>query len=203
MLPLSRPCLILATRLEARPLLKGTNFTCLWREGPAVLLRGRKFDLLLTGVGPVAAAYACGRVAALDHRRWVNLGIAGALSQGVAVGDILRVGSARLHGLVLPFGDDGAIALARQGARLVTTPFAVHDPALRRRLAAHADIVDMEGYAIALAARRARRPLRMIKIASDLADGRDRASLRRRAAELMARLWLEAGRAALSAGKSS
>ena len=62
------------------------------------------------------------------------------------------------------------LALAdRGGVTLATGDIFVSDPVVRARLAAHAALVDMEGYALAAVANQVRVPIRIIKHVSDQA----------------------------------
>ncbi|HEX5543412.1 MAG TPA: nucleosidase [Micromonospora sp.] len=141
------------------------------------------FPVLITGMGKVNAAIAL--TAALAQgplpSAVINLGTAGALQPGWAgtheVGsviqhdldtDVLR----RLTGQTV----GPPLALANSGPVLATGDLFVAEDATRARLAAHAQLVDMEGYALASAARQFGVPVRLIKHVSDGAgDGADRA----------------------------
>ncbi|MFE9426251.1 nucleosidase [Kitasatospora sp. NPDC006697] len=131
--------------------------------------------VLLTGMGKVNAAAALAAVlAGGPHPAEVlNLGTAGALRPGLA-GRTHRIAEVRQHdldGRVLfeltgrPTGEP--LSLAADGLTLATGDLFVSDPAARDRLAAEAHLVDMEGYALAAAARRAGVPIRLVKHVSD------------------------------------
>lgn len=133
--------------------------------------------VLLTGVGKVCAALAVTRVLAAGvlPREIVNLGTAGALRPGLAgIHEISRVvqhdfDTATIRTLTgRVFG--GPLELAGAGPVLATGDVFVSDPALRAALAEQADLVDMEGYAVAAAAAEYGVPVRMIKQVSDEAD---------------------------------
>ena len=65
----------------------------------------------------------------------------------------------------LHFGE--AVHLADSGPRLATGDVFVSDEQTRARLALHADLVDMEGYAVARAALAAGVPVTLVKQVSD------------------------------------
>ena len=154
-----RPLLVLAVEEEAQSL---------------------KTDLpvLLTGMGKVNAATALAAVLASGPHpaRIVNLGTAGSLRPGVS--GINRVGTViqhdfstdLLHELTgVTFG--GPIAVADgSGVTLATGDSFIADGPARDRLAQRAQLVDMEGYALAVAASSANVPIDIIKYVSDEAD---------------------------------
>lgn len=138
--------------------------------------------VLHTGPGKVQAAavlaHRLGTGAAVDLV--VNVGTAGALGRH-SPGDVIEVGRVAQHdfdhaalsalaGRPLPggpielSGPDGA-----QG-RLVTGDTFIADPAERDRLATTADLVDMEGYAVAATCRHFGVRVWITKCVSDSAD---------------------------------
>lgn len=135
--------------------------------------------VLVTGIGKTAAAVSVTRALAqapdLSDLVLVNIGTAGALRAGlsglhepVAVlnhdlsADALRaLGYDPRERLELREGD---------GPVLATGDLFVADPVVRDRLALRADLVDMEGYAVAYAAAEFGVPVRMLKHVSDNAD---------------------------------
>lgn len=134
--------------------------------------------LVVTGMGKVAAAAAtAAALAAYDDLAGltvVNLGTAGALKDGL-VG--LHLPSAVLnHDLdadavrALGYDPRERLDLDGDGPVLATGDAFVTDPVRRAALAERADLVDMEGYAVAYAAQRAGVPVRLVKHVSDNAD---------------------------------
>ncbi|WP_121255209.1 nucleosidase [Nocardioides ferulae] len=134
--------------------------------------------LIVTGMGKTLAAVATAH--ALLQRPGqvdlvVNLGTAGALKAGLSgvhrprtvINHDLTAEAVRALGhdphdrLALDHGDDTVLATGDQF---------VSDPARRDQLARRADIVDMEGYAVAWAARASGVPVLMLKHVSDAAD---------------------------------
>lgn len=133
--------------------------------------------LLITGIGKTAAAAAVARALCETPgvTSVVNVGTAGALRDGLEglhlpgvvfnheiSADALRVlGYDPMEHLEVPGGDETVLA---SGDTFVS------DPGVRRRLAKHAHLVDMEGYAVAWACGVHRVPVRLVKHVSDNAD---------------------------------
>jgi nucleoside phosphorylase len=155
-----RPLIVSATRAEAAYVPDG-------------------FEVVVTGLGKTAAATATARaLAAIPDRSdvvVVNIGTAGALRDdltglhepGTVLNHDINAAAIRALGydpeerLVLEQGDDTVLA---------TGDVFVTDPAVRARLAGDAHLVDMEGYAVAYAARQFGVPVRLVKHVSDNAD---------------------------------
>jgi nucleoside phosphorylase len=155
-----RPLVVAATRAEAAYVPAG-------------------IEVVVTGLGKTAAAVATAQALArmnnLDDVQVINLGTAGALKDGLEglhePGTVLNhdinadairaLGYDPQERLVVPSGDHTVLA---SGDVFVT------DPEVRARLALTADLVDMEGYAVAYAARHFGVPVRLVKHVSDNAD---------------------------------
>ncbi|MFE2725894.1 nucleosidase [Kitasatospora sp. NPDC059327] len=151
-----RPLLVVAVREEA-------------------VYLGDRLPVLLTGIGKVNAAAALATVLARGEHpsEVVNIGTAGALRPGwegthtvvqVIQHDLdspaLLELTGRTYGAPLMVGKgDGPV--------LATGDLFVSGAAARDRLAEHADLVDMEGYAVATVAHRAGLPVRLVKHVSD------------------------------------
>ena len=132
--------------------------------------------LVICGIGKTAAAAATAK--ALAERPGtelvVNLGTAGALKDGLE--------GLHLPGVVLNHDIDAAairalgydpeerLEVGGDATVLASGDVFVSDPRVRERLAAQADLVDMEGYAVAWAARQFGVPVRLVKHVSDNAD---------------------------------
>lgn len=133
-------------------------------------------DVLVTGIGKVPAAAAVARALAGDPgiSAVVNIGSAGALHDSLeGVHEIGRVLNHDLSaGVLRRLGVDPQewLDLPADGLRLATGDLFVTDPVVRGGLARLADLVDMEGYAVAWAARQAAVPVRLVKHVSDKAD---------------------------------
>ncbi|MEU3985443.1 nucleosidase [Streptomyces sp. NPDC026672] len=137
-----------------------------------------RFPVLVTGMGKVNAAAALSLTLAAGGRprEIINLGTAGALREmpgGVHEiayviqhdldRGLLQSISGYSYGHPLRVGPDA-------GPVLATGDTFVSDSAVRERLAREADLVDMEGYAVATVAERLGIPVRLVKFVSDQAD---------------------------------
>lgn len=153
-----------------------------WPGGPLVVVAVRdeaqafahRIPTLVTGVGKVRAATAT-TWAALRHQPGVilNVGTAGAL-RPVSAGVVHEIGTVLQHDLdgaavARIVGDDPAPPLELNASPIVlaTGDRFISSPAARERLARLAHLVDMEGYAVAAAARGLGVPVRLAKTVSD------------------------------------
>ncbi len=135
-----------------------------------------RLPVLMTGPGKVHAAVAVSSLLREKHPAGlINVGTAGALRDGMrGVYEIstvvqhdfdsaaIRAVVNRDYGLPIALNPDapGQVVLAT-GDRFVA------DRQVRETLAREAHLVDMEGYAVAAAARAAQVPVRLIKLVSD------------------------------------
>jgi len=131
--------------------------------------------ILFLGVGKVNAGIRMAEV--LAHTKpseIINIGTAGGLATGID--GIHDIGTVMQHDL----NDDVLFELVnryfgqpitlKDGPVLATGDNFVTDPVKHAELSAHAQMVDMEGYAVVVAAQRAGVPVRLIKIVSDDAN---------------------------------
>jgi adenosylhomocysteine nucleosidase len=134
--------------------------------------------LVVTGMGKTAAAVATARaLAAYDDVAGltvVNIGTAGALRDGLTG---LHVPGVVLNHDInadvvrsLGYDPQERLAVGDSEVVLATGDVFVTDPLVRDRLALAAHLVDMEGYAVAFAARSFGVPVRLVKHVSDDAD---------------------------------
>jgi len=151
-----RPLLVVALEEEARQV-----------SGPV--------PVLVTGVGKVCAATAVAAVLATARPSYVvNLGTAGGLRPGLD--GVHEVGEVRQHDFAdaaihaLTGRHFGAPIVLGDGPVLASGDAFVTGGAVRERLAAEADLVDMEGYAVAHVCRSAGIDVRLVKLVSDAAD---------------------------------
>lgn len=160
-----RPLIVSATRAEVAHL-------------PAGL------EIVVTGMGKTAAATVLARHLAgrsdLDDLELVNLGTAGALRDAPRgagpLPGLYEVGAVINHDIsadaIRALGADPRehIVVGDAPTVLASGDVFVTDPVVRERLADRADLVDMEGYAVAFVAREFDLPVRLVKHVSDNAD---------------------------------
>ncbi|KAB2811476.1 nucleosidase [Pimelobacter simplex] len=141
-------------------------------------------DVVVTGIGKTAAATALTRHLArrtdLDDLVVVNLGTAGALHDGLDGLDggngLYEIGTVLNHDIngdairALGYDPRDRLVIGDSPTVLASGDVFVNDAAVRARLAAQAQLVDMEGYAVAYVAQELGVPLRMVKHVSDNAD---------------------------------
>lgn len=137
----------------------------------------RDLPLLVTGVGKVNAALAVSRALADPAARpdlVLNVGTAGALRDGMEGTHVIgRVEQHDLDSVLLEeltgyrYGEPIELGA---GPTLATGDVFVSDPTTRGTLALRADLVDMEGYAVAAACRLVGVPVTLVKHVSDTAD---------------------------------
>jgi nucleoside phosphorylase len=151
-----RPLVVVATEAEAEHVPAGMR-------------------MVVTGVGKTPAAVVTTQ-AVLQERpsRVVNIGSAGALRDGVS--GLFEVGTVVNHDMngdaIRALGYDPLDRLVVGGSEtvLASGDVFVTDPEVRSRLASYAHLVDMEGYAVAYAARHLGVPVTLVKHVSDNAD---------------------------------
>ena len=128
--------------------------------------------VLVTGPGKVRAAATLAALLAVTPPAYVvNLGTAGGLRSGLD--GVHEIGTVLQH----DFDDEGLFELTGRhfgapielgdGLVLATGDRFVSGGAVREALAARADLVDMEGYAVAAACRAAQVDVRLVKLVSD------------------------------------
>ncbi|PKM10691.1 MAG: hypothetical protein CVV13_11985 [Gammaproteobacteria bacterium HGW-Gammaproteobacteria-3] len=173
--------LVFATAMEAAPLLQRLNART-ERLLPFAVYRAQcgandKLLILITGMGLQAARQAMHYM--MTHyapTHIVNLGIAGSLSRDCALGDIVQVTETG----VVRAGDD-AIRITwttlsahadKAPVRLLSVNEPVFDNTQKQKLAPYAQLVDMEGAAIAAFCQQHALSCRIFKIVSDDAENR-------------------------------
>lgn len=156
---MSRHLIVSATRAEAAHLPTG-------------------LEVLITGIGKTAAATALARRLAsyddLADLHVVNIGTAGALHDHLE--GLFEVGTVLNHDInadairALGYDPRERLTIGPSATVLATGDVFVTDPVVRARLAGQAELVDMEGYAIAYVAAEFGVPVRLVKHVSDHAD---------------------------------
>ena len=133
--------------------------------------------VVITGLGKTAAAVATTQALLQTDRDGltvVNVGTAGALRAGVE--GLHEVGTVINHDMngdairALGYDPQDVLVVGTSEVVLASGDVFVTDPLIRARLAERADLVDMEGYAVAFACRRLDVPIRLVKHVSDTAD---------------------------------
>lgn len=135
--------------------------------------------VLITGVGKTLAAVETTRaVCEHPHREdlvVVNIGTAGALREDV--NGLHEIGTVINHDLsaeaIRQLGIDPRDRIELDPVHpmaLASGDLFVTDPVVRDELATRADLVDMEGYAVALACTKLGVPVHLVKVVSDSAD---------------------------------
>lgn len=164
-----------ATHREAAPTLKALEASSSNQKNLYTFSGGY---LLITGIGMLAAASQTSLHIPLAQEVW-NFGIAGALKDGLAIGTVCPVQSVSKF-LLLPEDADAhtetfsstifpVFSLNTSGIKLISSDFPIHHSQTRALLAKNNQIVDMEGYGIAYAAKQDQKPCHMWKIISDFA----------------------------------
>lgn len=170
--------LVMATELEAAPMIGGQ--VCRQKLGtPFPVYEFSDVVLILSGMGKTRAAQATDwLIANVAPRLVVNAGAAG------------RVGSVGQHGELYQINevcdgdqinvqprDDHVLVLPSMGvlpaARLATYAEPVKSTVARAAASRVADLVDMEGFAVAQTCRRLKTPVHLVKYVSDASEGDD------------------------------
>lgn len=170
--------IIMATMLEANPLCEAMQLAPLEEKPFRVFGRG-KYLLIISGIGKVNAALATGYLAQkFGVRVFLNAGAAGALNDECAFGnvyhireavepDVLAVLTKRMRNTIADVLDGFPTAL------LATRDIPAVSKEERSKLAAFADIIDMEGAAVIQAARKFDSRCYLFKIVSDTSEHSD------------------------------
>ena len=145
-------------------------------EEEAAHLHVSDLPVLVTGAGKVNAAVAlASTLGSASPSEVINLGTAGGLRPGITGTHLITtvtqhdLDDAALFALTgLHFGEP--VHLATEGKVLTTGDDFIADDERRRFLAEHADLVDMEGYAVARVCQALSVPVRLVKQVSDSAD---------------------------------
>ena len=134
--------------------------------------------LVITGMGKTAAAAVTARALATHDDTSgltvLNIGTAGALRPGLT--GLFEPGVVLNHDIradvIRSLGHDPQelFVVGESDVVLATGDVFVSDPVVRDALAERAHLVDMEGYAVAWAAREVGVPVRLVKHVSDVAD---------------------------------
>lgn len=164
--------LVIATKFEAKPFLKGLCPEQLAEKPFAVYKKGSLL-LAISGVGKVNAALATSvLIREYGADRIINTGAAGATHEGFPLGEIYQVNRVlesdrpKLPGNLKRIHKPDTLK-GFNTARLATRDRPVLDPAERKQVSKHADLVDMEGAAVVQACRFFKRQCYLFKLVSD------------------------------------
>ena len=143
-------------------------------------------EIVLSGMGPAAAAAAAEYL--IDRRGAqvvINVGVCGALAEDIERGDLVRI-TRVIDGDKAVAGEPGTPLVCAPGPwrdlmprRLATVETPLFEPERRRALAPRADVVDMEGLAVARACAQCGATLHMLKGVTDFADADGRDDIKR------------------------
>ncbi len=152
--------IIFATGMEAHPFLE--------RGVPdGVVLR-------ISGMG-MAAAHAATEELIKKHgcTTIINAGVCGALDDGLERGSVHHVSVVNVD------GTSSSVGVGRNGLRLVTVEKPVFQPDRKKELSKQADLVDMEGYAVAYVCESHKIPCILIKGVTDFGDGNGKEDIKK------------------------
>lgn len=164
--------LVIATKFEAKPFLKGLAPEQISVKPFPVYKRGTLL-LVVSGIGKVNAALAASvLIRDYDAFRIINAGAAGAVNEGFPLSEIYHVNRVfepdrpRLPGNRQRIHKPD-ILKGFSMARLATQDRPVLDPSERKKLSKDTDLVDMEGAAVVQACRFFERQCYLFKLVSD------------------------------------
>ena len=142
--------ILFATEMEAQPFLSSSN----------------RRDLLvdISGMGMEAAALATHRLLDQGVSCVINAGVCGALNDSFCRGDVFRISTV----FVEDFLKEEEIE--KEGVRLVSVAQPLFDKERRERLSRRADLVDMEGFAVAQICKKKNADCFLIKGVTDFGD---------------------------------
>ncbi|MFP4255856.1 MAG: hypothetical protein ACLFQ9_03240 [Desulfobacterales bacterium] len=164
--------LIMATYIEAKPFVEKIT----WQrsdKNPFPVYCADNLTLVVSGMGKANAAAACAWLCtARTPGCIINIGAAGANTQGMPVGSIHHITEAletdRRHFKTgEPFRHRPDVLEGFPTARVATRDEPVIDPQERQKISFYAELSDMEGSAVVQAARRFQTPCFLFKFVSD------------------------------------
>ncbi len=142
------------------------------------LYQFKQGHVVISGWGILNASAATAEYAHLANEVW-NFGICGSLQDGHQIGQLFEIKrvdkflsfqTKDTHSIKIAHGVFPPIELSTQGARLLTSDYPIHDAKLKSQLGKEHDLVDMEGYGIAFAAKKMQKPCRQWKLVSDFSS---------------------------------
>jgi adenosylhomocysteine nucleosidase len=164
--------IIMATRLEARPLIELFNLREI-ESRPFPIYSGKGLVLAVSGIGKANAAMVTAYICVKFYPEWVlNLGAAGATQESTEIGSIFHIQKTiepdrlNFHSK-RPYVQIPEMLPGFQDAVLATLDKAVTELGTFEELAAVADLVDMEGASVLQTCRRLGRRCLLFKFVSD------------------------------------
>lgn len=189
--------LVFAQKSEAEATIQSLNATAMEGESAHIWTEGHipccyRFErgwIVLSNVGIHNGQMAVAKYGQKCTEVW-NFGFAGALREGLPIGEILSVETV---GKFIPLEPQSLdphsqeclnftvppLTLDTLGRKLISSDFPIHDLYHRQNLGSFWDLVDMEGYGIAFASHSLGKKCRMWKIISDFASPGGREMIRK------------------------
>lgn len=133
-------------------------------------------EIIIGGIGSLSTALTLGRKLQ-EGNELISLGIAGSLTDHLSVGHMVEISTIQKftdhpdeldsHSEEFLKALQPTITLQKSGYRLITSDYPIHMESHRTKLQQRGDLIDMEGYAVAMAALKLNVPCKMWKIVSD------------------------------------
>jgi len=143
--------ILFATEMEACPFIeRGVP------EGTVPLISGMGMEAARIAIGELIEKHGCTTI--------INAGVCGALDDALERGSVHCVSSVGVDGAT------SSVVLGKKGLRLVTVEKPVFQSDRKKELSMQADLVDMEGYAVARACKEHNVPCIMVKGVTDFGD---------------------------------
>ena len=150
--------ILFATKMEAQPLIdRGLP------EG---------VEVAVSGMGMAAARIAAEELVGKGATQIINAGVCGALDNSLKRGSVHRVSRVGVD-------ESPCLAVENSGLRLATVDKPVFEPDRKKELAKQADLVDMEGYAVARVCKENSIACIMVKGVTDFGDGNGKADIKK------------------------
>jgi len=153
--------ILFATEMEAKPFLDRGE-----AEGTVVLVSGMGMEAARIATEELIEKHGCTSV--------INAGVCGALDDRLERGSIHRVSVVNVD----DSANAGSLVVEDSGKRLVTVDEPVFQSDRKKALSQQADIVDMEGYAVARVCEEHNIPCIMIKGVTDFGDEEGKADIK-------------------------
>jgi len=161
--------ILFATEMEAKPFLDRGE-----AAGMVVLVSGMGMEAARLATEKLIRESGCTTI--------INAGVCGALDDSLERGAVYRVSVVNVDGGSLSQVSEwlraSSVALEQNGRRLVTVEEPVFQPDRKKELSRQADLVDMEGYAVARVCEEHNIPCILIKGVTDFGDEEGKADIK-------------------------